>query len=160
MKLALAGLDASGKTTLLRLLLTGKVSEHAPTVRMRQDTFQWKKTRMTLVDSTGDSEIGRVWADLACDGYIFIVDGSDRTRLHEVQQELKKLFSKGLPIAVLLNKSDLVTFCPVPELIRLLGLENETLQALPPMQAFECSIGKGLGFHEALDWLASFYSNR
>ena len=160
MNIVLAGLDGSGKTTLARLLVTGKITEHAPTERMRRDKLNWKGTNVIFTDSTGDAEIGRIWSELSCDAYVFIVDGADRERLGEVQKELKKLFVRKVPIALLLNKSDLVNFCPVPELVRLLGLEGEDPKSLPPMQAFECTIGKNLGYQEALDWLVSFAPER
>ena len=159
MRIILAGLDGCGKTTLARLLMFGLVSEHAPTEQIRFDRFLWRKTPICLIDSSGDEEIGRVWTDMIGDGYIFIVDGSDRARLGEVQRELKKLFVHKRPIAVLLNKSDLVNFCPVPELVRLLAIESEDPKELPPMQAFECAVAKEIGFQEAFDWLASFDSS-
>ena len=156
MKLTLAGLDGSGKTTLARLLTTGLVSEHAPTECIRTDKFVWNKILVSIIDSSGDEEIGRSWLDFPCEGYVFIDDGADRSRLGDVQHELKKLFRVKRPIAILLNKSDLVTFCPVPELVRLLGLEEEDPKELPPMQAFECAIAKELGYKEAVEWLVSF----
>jgi len=67
--------------------------------------------------------------------------------------ELKKLLKHKLPIAILLNKSDLVTFCPVSELTGALKLEECNPETLPPLQAFECSLAKGLGYQEALRWL-------
>ena len=155
MRIVLAGLDGSGKTTLARLLLTNALSEHCPTERVRFDKLIVMKTPLTLIDSSGDGDFGRQWLEYDCEAFIFVVDGTDRSRLGEVEIELKKLFVKKKPIAILFNKSDLVSFCPVSELTRSLNLETFNTENLPPLQGFECSVTKGLGFQEALNWLVS-----
>ena len=88
-------------------------------------------------------------------GYLFVVDGTNRAQLGEARALLRRVSERDasrVPIAVLLNKSDLVrTFLHVSELVALLGLPDHSSQ----VQAFVATSTDGLGAVEALGWLVS-----
>lgn len=155
--LVLCGLEGSGKTCFARAQTHTALTEHAPTLRNRIDTCTFadplspgKRLKIKLVDCSGD---GRRWELALGSGVLFFVDGANRDSLPEARLELDKVVArvKGrMRIAVVLNKSDLVTFCPFNDLLHELGLEL----ALPAgVQVFECSVHQAKGFSEAMEWV-------
>lgn len=160
----LAGLEGAGKTCFARMILQDKVIEHVPTFRNRTDQCTWidskkKKHHFSFLDSGGGKVWGREWdfSNPSCMGAFFFVDGSSpRANLVEAKHELVKVFTTcqqlGIPLALMLNKSDLISFAPLLDLMRTLDIDSLG-GVSDKFQVFECSVSKMLGVFEALEWM-------
>lgn len=111
-----------------------------------------------------------MWPDYFVDlgAIVFIVDASDKARLHEARRELDNLVQEAslsdVPILILANKIDLSTAASPDELKEALGIRvttgQDTLQPLPdgtrPFELFMCSIRNRQGYGAGLQWLTQY----
>ena len=92
--LLLVGLDAAGKTTWLYHLQTGKPLEFTqPTVVSNYEDIVYKDTVFALWDLGGQHVYRSLWKyHLAgSKGLLFVLDSTDRLRVHEAKKELFNL---------------------------------------------------------------------
>ena len=167
-----AGLDNAGKTTLVKKLQTGLTLEFPPTDASRGDVVEvdglgvfrlWELAR-----EDADAPLARVRNAV---GFVFVVDATDRASLPRARDELHRVLAmvahkasrnmrKGkrrapvLPVAVLLNKCDLVRqFIPPHQVLTALDIPPDSIN----VQAFVGTSTDGLGAVEALAWLQRYY---
>lgn len=148
-----AGLDSSGKTTLVSHLLSGHPMATSPTVGFNVGTLDLdKKNSLTLWDVGGQRALRKNWKYYLDEiqALVFVVDSADKERLPEAAKALKRLLSEdrmeGLPLMVLANKKDLpssMTIRQISNQLNLPGLEDRRWE----IQA--CSGEKGLGLNQA-----------
>ena len=115
-KLALVGLDSSGKTTIINKLVNSHFdSETAPTIGIDTKEIQIKNINIKVFDLAGQESMRNVWKYYfsSTEGIIFVVDASTKERLPDVKEEiwqiLKDNSAKNVPMLVYLNKQDLDT---------------------------------------------------
>lgn len=116
LELALAGLDASGKTTLVSVLRDP--SEHpgpsAPTIGLVVQRARHRGIDLMLWDLGGHHRFREDWSRhvRGCGALLFVVDASDASRFGEARQALQRLLEdpvvSGMPLLVLANKVDLL----------------------------------------------------
>eukprot|EP00927_Polykrikos_kofoidii_P038997 TRINITY_DN33441_c0_g1_i1.p1 TRINITY_DN33441_c0_g1~~TRINITY_DN33441_c0_g1_i1.p1 ORF type:complete len:197 (-),score=33.43 TRINITY_DN33441_c0_g1_i1:289-879(-) len=168
-KICLLGLDNAGKTTLLQLLKSDRLSAAQPTLHPNSEELRIGGLRFLAFDLGGHETARRIWKDyyVAVDGLIFIVDAADRTRFHEAREELARLLSDPLlatvPIVVLGNKIDIPIASSEEELRYALGLHvhhtcgknvhSGDAFVGRPLELFMCSVVKRTGYAEAFSWL-------
>ena len=91
--LALVGLDAAGKTTILYKLKLGEIVTTIPTIGFNVETVEYKNICFTVWDVGGQDKIRPLWRHYFqnTQGLIFVVDSNDRERIKEAQEELQKM---------------------------------------------------------------------
>lgn len=167
--LVLCGLEGSGKTCFARYMLTQTITEHVPTLRNRIDLVSFvdsatkRNVPVKLIDCSGDKVWGRRWEVVLASGMLFFVDGANRDALAECKRELASAIQmarkRNIRCAVILNKSDLVTFYPHNDLVRELQLEAYTSEeeeddSDASVRVFECSVYQNnAGFINAMEWV-------
>ncbi|KAI3384343.1 hypothetical protein SNEBB_001586 [Seison nebaliae] len=170
-KLVFLGLDNAGKTTLLRMLRDGKISQPVPTFQPTSEELKLGNIKFTTYDLGGHKQVRKVWKNYfpVVDAIVFLVDISDRSRIIEARSELQSLISdeqvSQCPILVLGNKMDEPTAISEMELKYYLGLlgtctgkENvlRTELASRPVELYLCSIYNQEGYGEGFRWLSEF----
>ncbi|XP_062302741.1 ADP-ribosylation factor-like protein 11 [Osmerus eperlanus] len=152
-QVVLLGLDSSGKSTLLSRLQTGLVMDTSPTVGFNVGTLELNKNTSLIVwDVGGQRKMRSNWRYYLddCKALVFVVDSSDRARMGEAQNALKKVLEdenlKDVPLMVLANKKDLPNSMTIRELSNLLELPSYK-DRMWEIQA--CSALKGLGLMQA-----------
>ncbi|XP_014671036.1 PREDICTED: ADP-ribosylation factor-like protein 4C [Priapulus caudatus] len=159
---AMLGLDAAGKTTVLYRLKFDQYINTVPTIgfnceRIRMTTGKAKGTSFTIWDVGGQDKLRPLWqAYTRCtDGIVFVVDSCDVERFEEVKMELHKTArfpeNSGVPILVLANKQDLPEARETSEIEKLLALHELSPNHLYHVQPTCAIIGDGLD--EALEVL-------
>jgi ADP-ribosylation factor-like protein 8 len=116
LELALAGLDASGKTTLVSVLRDP--AEHpaptAPTIGLVVQRARHRGIDVVLWDLGGHHRFRDDWGRhvRGCGALLFVVDASDPARFGDAPQALQRLLEDPLvaevPLLVLANKVDLL----------------------------------------------------
>merc|ERR1712232_840744 len=102
-------------------------------------------------------------------GILFLIDASDENRLEEVKLELQALvsdlcsnYASGntdmMPLAILLNKCDLMEALPSQYIADCIEYEEilKRYEREDLVSIFRCSVLRGEGYTEALQWVASF----
>lgn len=88
-KVVLVGLDNSGKSSIVSKLITpGRIIHHVtPTVGYQTEEISREGVDIQIYDMSGDSKYRDMWINYSAkiDGIIFVVDSSDRMRLHVSQ---------------------------------------------------------------------------
>ncbi|KAI5607513.1 ADP-ribosylation factor 4b, partial [Silurus asotus] len=164
------GLDAAGKTTVLYKLKLGEVVTTIPTLAKHDhlttliyigfnvETVDYKNISFTVWDVGGQDVIRRLWRHYFQNtmGLIFVVDSSDRERIHEAALELQKMLEedalRDAAVLILANKQDLPDAMPVHEMTE--KLRMHTLKGRQWYVQSTCAIN-GTGLYEGLDWIAN-----
>jgi GTPase SAR1 family protein len=115
-EVALAGLDASGKTTLAAALRapTEPPDPTAPTIGLVVQRARHRGMDLLVWDLGGHHRFRDDWARhvRGCGALLFIVDVSDTSRYAEARQALARLLEDpiigDMPLLVLANKADLL----------------------------------------------------
>ena len=78
-----AGLENSGKTTLLNILASGEVVQTAPTIGLNVKSFRKGGVNMKAWDIGGQQKFRDEWGRYTrgCDVIVFMVDASDRKKI-------------------------------------------------------------------------------
>lgn len=97
-KLLFLGLDNAGKTTLLYLLRTSRVSQHSPTQQPTSEEVSIGSIRFRAFDLGGHASARQIWRNYYArvDGIVFLVDLADRARFPEANLELDWLMSDDM----------------------------------------------------------------
>lgn len=149
------GLDAAGKTTILYRIKEGIVFMTTPTIGFNVESVKFNNLRMTIWDVGGQEKIRPLWRRCwnEIHAIVYVVDLSDRERITEAGQELRRVLDEErLRDAVLLvfaNKQDKYIRMTVEEVTRILRLPY-----LPRKWRIQgCSALTGEGLPEGLHWL-------
>jgi small GTP-binding protein len=144
-KLAICGLDSSGKTTLVSFLQNGTFIEHTSTRGKQMTLMEVQGIRMNIMDMGGQKEFREQWlhemSDAEC--VIFMIDAYARERFNEAKDELWRLASvfKKKPLIVLANKYDLQPVARISEIIDILQLSKINSFEIIPIS---CRTGYGI----------------
>jgi len=112
---------------------------------------------LTVWDAGGQDKIRPLWRFYFqhTNGIIFVVDSTDRDRMSEAREELKRLLNTDTlldtDLLVLANKQDLPRAMNVDEIVDHLGLRG--LERKWHIQT-TCAIS-GDGLREGLEWLST-----
>eukprot|EP01012_Entosiphon_sulcatum_P048319 TRINITY_DN6680_c0_g1_i1.p1 TRINITY_DN6680_c0_g1~~TRINITY_DN6680_c0_g1_i1.p1 ORF type:complete len:252 (-),score=29.97 TRINITY_DN6680_c0_g1_i1:121-876(-) len=117
----IAGLDDAGKTTLLYLLVTGKVVQPVKTIGFNCETIVVNNFTLHTYDVGGDPRVRPLWrhyVNSRISSLIFVVDASRPDRFTEARDTLQTLLSYAkaerlgnIPVLVFANKQDLPGAC-------------------------------------------------
>lgn len=109
-RILMLGLDAAGKTTILFKLKLGEVVSSVPTIGFNVETVEFKNCKFNVWDVGGQDKIRGMWRHYYqnTEGLIYVVDSSDKARLHIAKEELHKMLAeeelKDTVLLVLANK--------------------------------------------------------
>mmetsp|Transcript_42244 Transcript_42244/g.112952 ORF Transcript_42244/g.112952 Transcript_42244/m.112952 type:complete len:142 (-) Transcript_42244:731-1156(-) len=115
-QLLVLGLDASGKTSILSRLQTGKSEVTIPTVGLNQVKFRYGGWKFTANDVGGRKELREMWHLYynLTDALVFVVDSGDRARLRQAREEFQKLLAakelRNAAVLVFANKQVCINF--------------------------------------------------
>jgi ADP-ribosylation factor 1/2 len=157
-RVAMIGLDAAGKTTLLYKMKLGEVLTTIPTIGFNVETVEYKNLNMTVWDIGGQNKIRPLWRHYfeGTQAIIFVVDSTDHERLEEAKDELFNVLKddalRDAKLLVFANKQDM------PQALSPSKITNQlALTSLPSHQWFvqPTSPLNGQGIYEGLEWIAS-----
>eukprot|EP00730_Choanoeca_flexa_P015437 TRINITY_DN7090_c0_g1_i2.p1 TRINITY_DN7090_c0_g1~~TRINITY_DN7090_c0_g1_i2.p1 ORF type:complete len:190 (+),score=44.64 TRINITY_DN7090_c0_g1_i2:80-649(+) len=112
-RVLVAGLDASGKTTLLYRMKLGEIVATIPTIGFNVEDVPLKSGRALTIWDVGlrDKTRPLLYHYLkGADGFVFVVDVSDKDRYEEAAEFMHEIVGKmapTIPLLILLNKCDL-----------------------------------------------------
>jgi len=118
------GIDNAGKSSLMRLLATGKFTpDYFPATKKFRITNIKLKSGVKLIcwDMPGQQIFRKDWlrGAQASNIMLFVLDSADKTRYPEAKEALWKMLNmyelQGLPLVFLVNKTDLVEIRSSPE---------------------------------------------
>jgi len=162
-RIAMVGLDAAGKTTILYKLKLGQVVTTIPTIGFNVEAVEYKNINFTVWDIGGQDRIRKLWRHyyMGTHGVIYVVDSSDRERVEDAREELFKMLSeeelREAVVLVLANKQDLPNAMSAAEVSEKLGLA-ELRNRRWFIQSACATTGEGI--YEGLDWLSQTLSFR
>ncbi|KAI5286392.1 ADP-ribosylation factor, Arf Arf6 [Ascosphaera aggregata] len=158
MRILMLGLDAAGKTTILYRLKLNQDVTTIPTVGFNVESVTYKNVKFNVWDVGGQDKIRPLWRHYfsGTQGLIFVIDSSDRARIHEARQELHRIIldreMKDALLLVFANKQDLPdSMSPdeVREKLQLTQLKDKLWYVAP-----SCAT-TGEGLLEGLGWLSN-----
>ena len=130
-KILMLGLDAAGKTTVLYKLKLNETVSTIPTIGFNVETVTpVKNVSFTVWDVGGQDKIRPLWRHyfIGCEGLIYVVDSSDKSRFAEAQNELEWILDSdemaGVPLVILANKQDLPQAVSPADMTVKLGLDK------------------------------------
>lgn len=98
------------------------------------------------------------------DGLIWVVDSSDRTRLHTCRNELFSLLSQeklaGASLLIFANKQDLDDSMTAREIADVLELDTDRRFRNRHYAIYACSAVTGKGLVDGVDWMTDDVANR
>eukprot|EP00388_Colpodella_angusta_P017367 GDKJ01042942.1.p1 GENE.GDKJ01042942.1~~GDKJ01042942.1.p1 ORF type:complete len:192 (-),score=49.93 GDKJ01042942.1:63-638(-) len=162
-RILILGLDAAGKTTILKALAEEDVSQVTPTEGFNIKTVAKNGIKLNVWDLGGQAMIRKYWDQYYenTDAIIFVVDSADRERVAETASELNQLLAHpklaGAPLLVFANKQDLEDAVEANEISTHLSLDKIDDRALN-IQA--CSALNNFGLNEGLQWVIEAVEKR
>mmetsp|Transcript_26623 Transcript_26623/g.29677 ORF Transcript_26623/g.29677 Transcript_26623/m.29677 type:complete len:181 (-) Transcript_26623:1296-1838(-) len=156
-RVLMLGLDNSGKTTILYRMKLRDYTETIPTVGFNVEKVKFNSLSLTVWDVGGQDKIRPLWRHyfMGTDAIIWVLDGSDRSRLEESRVELHRLLAenelKGAHLLVLANKSDVGSHLELEEITD--GLDLGILGRKKPCYVQHTCGLTGDGLSEGLSWL-------
>jgi len=164
LQVAVLGLDAAGKTTVLYRLKFDDYISTAPTIgfnceRVRGTVGNSRGVTFVVWDVGGQDRVRPLWRAYtrSADGIVFVVDSADVERLEEARLELlrtaKTQEAAGIPVLVIANKQDLPSARGPTDIARAVGLAELSVGSSRLCSvAAACAI-TGEGLDVALDQL-------
>ncbi|EFI27645.1 ADP-ribosylation factor-like protein 2 [Coprinopsis cinerea okayama7 len=113
MRILFLGLDNAGKTTILKKLNNEDISGISPTLGFNIKTFVHRAYTLNIWDVGGQTTLRPYWRNYfeQTDALVWVVDSSDRMRMHDCKRELHSLLTEdrlaGASLLVFANKQDL-----------------------------------------------------
>lgn len=160
-RVLIVGLDCSGKTTVVSSLLGKSLTEIAPTLGFKIDTWRPKDTSLTvsLWDVGGQQTIRTYWRNYfsSTDALVWVIDSTDRRRIDICRKALCEVLHaerlQGCPVMILCNKQDIQSALSVDEISAAITLD--ALCSKRKWAVFPCSAMNREGIDDAFSWLLS-----
>mgnify|MGYP000869972156 CR=1 FL=1 len=111
-KIVFLGLDNAGKSTLLTVLKTGRVTQLDPTKHAHSEQLTIGKVKMNAFDLGGHEAMRKMWREYfpKIDAIVYLVDSADPDRFVESRNEFNRIINTEeigkIPILVFGNKID------------------------------------------------------
>ena len=160
---AIIGLDAAGKTTIMKRILRSEYTLSKPTFGVNIEVYKYRTLEFVVWDLGGHAPIRKtLWKKFVTKAQtiVFVVDSADQKRFSlakEVFYESLENTEPSAPILFLANKSDKPDAASSVEVMEALELQNMT-RIDRPFNMFRCSALTGEGLFQAWDWLVDIVS--
>ncbi|HUT80415.1 MAG TPA: Arf family protein [Candidatus Bathyarchaeia archaeon] len=160
---AIIGLDAAGKTTIMKRILRSEYTLSKPTFGVNIEVYRYRTLEFVVWDLGGHAPIRKtLWKKFVTKASIivFVVDAADQKRFSlakEVFYESLDNTELDAPILFLANKSDKEDAASSVEVMEALELHKMT-RSERPFNMFRCSALTGEGLFNAWDWLVDVVS--
>jgi len=164
-KVFVYGIDFAGKSSLMRLLSTGKFDfdYFPPTKKFRITNVKLDKSKLVCWDMPGQKIFRSDWlrGAQASNLLLFVLDCADPGRFPEAKEELWNMLNlyelKSIPLLFLVNKTDLAD-CdknpkPIIEKFKLNELHDRDYQII------FSSLPKRIGINELIEWMENQVEN-
>mmetsp|Transcript_13629 Transcript_13629/g.50988 ORF Transcript_13629/g.50988 Transcript_13629/m.50988 type:complete len:184 (-) Transcript_13629:68-619(-) len=156
------GLANSGKTTLVnRLQPKKRADETAPTVGFSVERFTLFKTKLTVIDMSGQQKYKQLQECYYHDAnaVVFVVDSAgDESGIESAKNALNEVLKheslKNVPLIIFANKSDLPRARSAAEIATAMNLVED--EASPTHRAWHvgaCCAKTGEGVDEGMRWV-------
>ena len=155
------GLDNAGKSALLHVLKTDRVTQTRPTIHPHSEELKMGNLVLNTYDLGGHETARKIWKDYfpAVNGILFLVDSVDVNRFPEAYKELNDILETpelvNIPIAILGNKIDMAGAVSLEELKAALHYDELMAKENRPMEVFMTSVTKKIGYSNALEWIST-----
>ncbi|CAL6107365.1 ADP-ribosylation_factor [Hexamita inflata] len=164
-RILMIGLDAAGKTTIIKKLNIGEVIVSIPTINFIIEKVEYKNIRFTMWDVGGQDVVRPLWVQFYQNtvAIIFVVDSTtkDPLRIQDTRDELQKLMTedqlKDAALLVFANKQDLPQAMSLSDLSEKLEL-NSYINREQHIQA--CCAKTGEGLQQGFEWLSTILNER
>eukprot|EP01083_Nonionella_stella_P288781 982617_1 len=167
MNITMAGLDATGKTTILYNLKSGQIVETIPTIGFNVETVEYKNISFSVWDVGGQIRIRPLWRRCIINTQvlIWVIDSNDRERIDDscgfynsskevLHSQLAENELRDAVLLVFANKQDLPNAMSVNEVTERLGL-YQLRNRLWHIQSCCATTVDAHGLYEGLDWLSN-----
>ena len=155
------GLDNAGKSALLHVLKTDRVTQTKPTIHPHSEELKMGNLVLNTFDLGGHVTARLIWKDYfpAVQAILFLIDSVDVKRFPEAKKELEEILKRpelvNIPIAILGNKIDMGGAVSMEELKEAIGYDEIIANETRPMELFMVSVTKKIGYSKALEWISS-----
>ena len=155
------GLDNAGKSALLHVLKTDRVTQTRPTIHPHSEELKMGNLVLNTFDLGGHETARKIWKDYfpAVHAILFLIDSVDVKRFEEARKELENILETpeliNIPIAILGNKIDMAGAVSEEELKAAIHYDELLARETRPMELFMVSVTKKIGFTRALEWVSS-----
>ena len=155
------GLDNAGKSALLHVLKTDRVTQTRPTIHPHSEELKMGNLVLNTFDLGGHETARKIWKDYfpAVHAILFLIDSVDVKRFEEARKELENILETpelvNIPIAILGNKIDMAGAVSEEELKEAIHYDELLARETRPMELFMASVTKKIGFTKALEWVSS-----
>ncbi len=168
-KIVFLGLDNAGKSTLLTVLKTGRVTQLDPTKHAHSEQLTIGKIKMKAFDLGGHIAMRKMWREYfpKIDAIVYLVDAADPARFKESKEEFDRIINTeeigNIPFLILGNKIDKKGAVSEDQLRDEFGLTTQTTfgnQKIDnlngkPVEVFMCTVIRKTGFADGFKWLTS-----
>ena len=160
---AIIGLDAAGKTTIMKRILRSEYTLSKPTFGVNIEVYRYRTLEFVVWDLGGHAPIRKtLWKKFVTKAQtiVFVVDAADQKRFHlakDVFYESLENIDPKAPILFLANKADKDDAASSVEVMQALDLQQMT-RVDRPFNMFRCSALTGEGLFQAWDWLVDIVS--
>ena len=155
------GLDNAGKSALLHVFKTDRVTQTRPTIHPHSEQLKMGNLVLNTFDLVGHETARKIWKDYfpAVHAILFLIDSVDVKRFEEARKELENILETpeliNIPIAILGNKIDMAGAVSEEELKAAIHYDELLARETRPMELFMVSVTKKIGFTRALEWVSS-----
>ncbi len=155
---AIIGLDAAGKTTIVKRILRSEYTLSKPTFGVNIEVYRYRTLEFIVWDLGGHAPIRKtLWKKFVTKAQtiVFVVDASDQKRFQlakDVFYETLENTDPKAPVLFLANKSDKEDAASSVEVMEALDLQ-QMIRLDRPFNMFRCSALTGEGLFPAWDWL-------
>ena len=155
------GLDNAGKSALLHVLKTDRVTQTKPTIHPHSEELKMGNLVLNTYDLGGHETARKIWKDYfpAVNAILFLIDSVDVGRFKEARKELDSILETSelvnIPIAILGNKIDMAGAVSLEELKEALNYDDLVARETRPMEIFMVSVTKKIGYSKALEWIST-----
>lgn len=156
-KVIIVGLDNAGKTTILYQFLMTEVVHTSPTIGSNFEEVKWKNINFCMWDIGGQESLRKDWSTYytTAEFLIFVIDSTDRERLHITKSELYNMLAdeqlRYASLLVFANKQDVkgsMSSSEISEQLNLTSIRDHGWHIQP------CCALSGEGLYQGLEWLA------
>ncbi|MCG3254364.1 MAG: GTP-binding protein, partial [Candidatus Heimdallarchaeota archaeon] len=155
---AIIGLDAAGKTTIMKRILRSEYTLSKPTFGVNIEVYRYRTLEFVVWDLGGHAPIRKtLWKKFVTKAQVivFVVDAADKKRFNlakDVFYDSLENTEPNAPILFLANKSDKEDAASSVEVMEALELQKMT-RSDRAFNMFRCSALTGEGLFNAWDWL-------